>query len=187
MECHTPPVGLFARSIVQCPKIRRFFSHKYWAEQGSLPSLYLPNCEDFTLRRADCMSKISLYLPRVKILNLDADYDLKEITLLKRGHASHGEWNVPAEQQSDFCLSCENALLGKRAKESCQRRGATENTSASFQRARCRFCYSCLLFFSCHSCLLFFSCYSCLVFFSCYSCLVFYFLLFLLAFQWRRR
>ena len=130
MENHTPPVKLFAQSIIQCPKIRRFFSHKYWAEQGSLPSLYLPNCEDFTLRRADCMSKISLYLPRVKILNLDADYDLKEITLLKRGHASHGEWNVPAEQQSDFCLSCENALLGKRAKESLKKSGRLLNEKA---------------------------------------------------------
>ena len=97
LENSAPPVKAFTQSLIQCPRIRKFFSHKYWTAEGELLGLYLPNCEDFTLRRADCMFKISLYLPRVKILNLDADYDLKDITLLKRGHASHAEWNLPAD------------------------------------------------------------------------------------------
>ena len=31
MENHCPPVKLFANSILKCPRIRRFFAHKYWA------------------------------------------------------------------------------------------------------------------------------------------------------------
>ena len=49
---HTPPVQKFAESLVKCPKIEKFFAHKYWPEQ-KLPSLYMPHCRDFTFRRGD--------------------------------------------------------------------------------------------------------------------------------------
>ena len=112
MENHVPPAKNFAASVVQCPKIRRFFAHKLWAEE-TLPSLYLPNCTDFTFRRGDCVDKLSLYLPRVRTLNLDANYDLRVLNFLKQGHARHAQWNLPTQaEQSKFNLSCLNAALG---------------------------------------------------------------------------
>ncbi|CAJ1353650.1 unnamed protein product [Effrenium voratum] len=128
LECHAPPGKPFAQSLIQCPRIKCFFSHKYCAD--ALLGLYLPNCEDFTLRRADCLSKISVYLPRLKSLNLDADYDLKDITFLKKGHASHAEFNLPPDRQSRFRLSCQNALLGPRAKQALRNSGRLLNAKA---------------------------------------------------------
>eukprot|EP00439_Symbiodinium_sp_Y106_P011857 s3211_g1.t2 len=94
-----------------------FFAHKYWVD-GALPSLYLPSCTDFTFRRGDCVAKLTLYLPRVKDLNLDANYDLRVLKFLKQGHASQAEWNLPTQaNQSNFSLSCQNALLGQQARQ----------------------------------------------------------------------
>ena len=46
------PVQKFAESLVKCPKIEKFFAHKYWPEE-KLPALYMPHCRDFTFRRGD--------------------------------------------------------------------------------------------------------------------------------------
>lgn len=127
MENHTPPVKLFASSLVHCPKIRRFFAHKYWADEH-LPSLYLPNCTDFTFRRGDCCEKLSLYLPRVKMLNLDANYDLKVLKFLKQGHAAQAHWNLPTQaKQSTFMFSCENANLGPKVCQELESSGRLLN------------------------------------------------------------
>lgn len=127
MENHTPPVKLFASSLVQCPKIQRFFAHKYWAEEH-LPSFYLPNCTDFTFRRGDCCEKLILYLPRVKMMNLDANYDLKVLKFLKQGHAAQAQWNLPTQaQHSTFVFSCQNAILGPKVYQELESSGRVLN------------------------------------------------------------
>jgi len=113
MENHTPPSASFGECLKRSPKIERFFAHKYWHEDR-LPKLYLPSCKDFTFRRGDMTERLSLYLPRVEKLNLDANYSLNSLTLLKSGHKDMKEWNLPKnESQSKFILSCTNATLGK--------------------------------------------------------------------------
>ena len=88
----------FGECLKRSPKIERFFAHKYWHEDR-LPKLYLPSCKDFTFRRGDATERLSLYLPRylfqrmlennfgiflrVEKLNLDANYSLNSLTLLK--------------------------------------------------------------------------------------------------------
>eukprot|EP00397_Hematodinium_sp_SG-2012_P035713 GEMP01038455.1.p1 GENE.GEMP01038455.1~~GEMP01038455.1.p1 ORF type:complete len:390 (+),score=127.82 GEMP01038455.1:68-1171(+) len=115
MENTAPPAKAFAQSLVRCPRIEHFFSHKYWTTDN-LPSLYLPHCTDFTFRRGDCVSKLHLYLPRVESLNLDANYSLSNVKLLKQGNAAMKEFNLPArEPPAKFSLSLINASLSPKA------------------------------------------------------------------------
>ncbi|CAJ1429930.1 unnamed protein product [Effrenium voratum] len=133
MENHSPPEKNFARSLLQCPRLEEFFAHKYWHDQA-LPKLFLPSCKRFTFRRGDCTEKLSLYLPRVEDLVLDACYDLQELTLLKHGHGSHQEFNLPENQQpSKFRISLTNANLGPAAQAALQESGRMLNDLAEFQ------------------------------------------------------
>jgi len=127
MENHTPPSASFGECLKRSPKIERFFAHKYWHEDR-LPKLYLPSCKDFTFRRGDATERLSLYLPRVEKLNLDANYTLNSLTLLKSGHKDMKDWNLPKnETQSKFTLSCTNAILGKGAIRTLEQSGRLLN------------------------------------------------------------
>eukprot|EP00494_Astrolonche_serrata_P017400 UN17584 len=93
MQNHAPDPTNFANSIISCPNVENFFTHKYWAED-KIPKLYFPNCKNFTFRRGDSVDALSLYLPRVEKVNVDACYGLERFTLLKKGHSKHKEYNL---------------------------------------------------------------------------------------------
>lgn len=139
LENHTPPVKNFGKSLIKCLKSEEFFAHKYWHEEN-LPKLYLPNCKKFTFRRGDCTSRLSLYIPRVEKLNLDANYELSSITLLKKGHKEHKQWNLPnVETHSKFTLSYTNANLGVGAKRTLIQSGRLKpesKTKSTLKRKR---------------------------------------------------
>eukprot|EP00494_Astrolonche_serrata_P026954 UN27217 len=86
MQNHSPPPKKFAESIINCPNIETYASHKYWPLE-KIPKLYFPNCKKFTFRRGDSLEALSVYLPKVNYVNVDACYGLDRLTLLKRGHA----------------------------------------------------------------------------------------------------
>jgi len=139
LQNHTPPVKNFGQSLIKCPKIEEFFAHKYWHEEN-LPKLYLPNCKKFTFRRGDCTSRLSLYIPRVEEFNLDANYSLSNITLLKKGHKEHKQWNMASvETHSKFTLSYRNADLGVAARRTLIKSGRLipeSETKSSRKRKR---------------------------------------------------
>jgi len=137
MENHTPPEKEFGQALIKSPKIESFFAHKYYHER-SLPKLYLPNCKRFTFRRGEFTSRLSLYIPRVEALNLDANYSLSNITLLKRGHKKHKQWNVPTGvTHSKFTLSYTNAILGAAALRTLHESGRIlDGGRTSFKRKR---------------------------------------------------
>jgi len=127
MQNHSPPIGNFAQSLVQCPNVETFFAHKYWHNR-QLPELYLPSCREFTFRRGDCTSKLSLYVPRVRSLNLDACYTLKRLDLLMEGHTCHGSLNlVDKGSLSKFSVSIENANIGPNVVRTLERSGRLLN------------------------------------------------------------
>ncbi|CAE7661679.1 IQUB [Symbiodinium pilosum] len=128
MSNHVPPVDKFAQSLLQCPKIEIFYAHKYWNDHP-LPELFLPS--RFTFRRGDCTRQLKLYLPQVEELILDANYELESLVFLKQGHPRHAAWNVaPSGPQSKFILSCVNANLGKKVKQTLIQSGRLLNTLA---------------------------------------------------------
>ena len=130
MESHTPPVDNFQRGLINCPRIKYYYCHKYWNDDP-LPTLYLPNCINFTHRRGDCNESLRLYLPRVKKLNLDANYDLERVQMLTEGHPDHAEWNLPpGAELSKFQLSLTAANMSARFKESLCATGRVINPSA---------------------------------------------------------
>jgi len=108
MQAHSPPVENFQQALINCPLIETFVCHKYWNEEPLLP-FYLPNCTEFTFRRGDCAESLKLYLPRVEEVNLDSNYDLKSVKMIKRGHKEHKEWNLPhGAKHSSFEISLSN-------------------------------------------------------------------------------
>lgn len=110
-QCTSPNPKALAKSLLNCPRIERFFAHKFWAEQ--IPSLYLPSCKDFTFRRGDCVIKLHLYLPKAKHVNLDANYDLSDIKFLTQGRKEIQAFcPKPGEPQSFFTVSVVNAFAG---------------------------------------------------------------------------
>jgi len=130
MESHTPPVESFGRGLINCPRIKYYYSHKYWNDDP-LPAFYLPNCIDFTHRRGDCNESLKLYLPRVRKLNLDANYHLERVQMLTKGHPDHAEWELPpGAEPSKFQVSLNNAILSARAKDSLRRTGRVINPTA---------------------------------------------------------
>lgn len=138
LQNHTPPAKNFGKSLIKCPRIEEFFAHKYWHEE-KLPKLYLPNCKRFTFRRGDCTSRLSLYIPRVEKLNLDANYELNSITLLKKGHKEHKQWNLPnVATHSKFTVSYRNSNLGAgamRTLSQCGRLKAESNRTLKRKRS----------------------------------------------------
>lgn len=108
-----PNPSALARSLLTCPRIERFFAHKFWADE--IPSLYLPSCKDFTFRRGDCITKLHVYLPKAKRVNLDANYDLSDIKFLTRGKPEIKDFcPKPGGPQSRFRVSALNAFSGLR-------------------------------------------------------------------------
>jgi len=115
--CSGPDPRKFAASLIQCPRIELFFSHKYWCDEDRFPTLYLPSCLRFCMRRADCLRKLHLYAPRITTLNLDANYDLSDFKLIQRGKQSMNNFNLkPGEEESKFNLSIVNAVLSRNCK-----------------------------------------------------------------------
>eukprot|EP00397_Hematodinium_sp_SG-2012_P044409 GEMP01049595.1.p1 GENE.GEMP01049595.1~~GEMP01049595.1.p1 ORF type:complete len:342 (+),score=71.93 GEMP01049595.1:72-1028(+) len=101
LEQTTPPLKAFAQSLVRCPRIESFFLSHHWAPDD-FPALYLPNCTDFSFR-GHCVPKLSLYLPRVKVLYLNKNGQADNITLLEQGNAAMKEFNLrPGESPSTF-------------------------------------------------------------------------------------
>ena len=92
MENHEPPVENFARAMVNCPRIKTFYAHKYW-HNDKLPGLYLPNCSRFIFRRGDRTLGLRVYLPKVQELTLDGCYGLDSFEFILEGHPAHAEWN----------------------------------------------------------------------------------------------
>jgi len=116
--CSGPDPHKFAASLIQCPRIEVFFSHKYRQDLDRLPTLYLPSCLRFCMRRADCLRKLHLYAPRITTLNLDANYDLSDFKLIQRGKQSMNAFNLKAgEEESKFNLSIVNAVLSRNCKK----------------------------------------------------------------------
>jgi len=106
-----PNPKALSKSLLRCPRIERFFAHKLWTVD--IPALYLPSCKDFTFRRGDCVRKLHLYLPKVKHVNLDANYDLSDIKFLTQGKPEIKEFcPKPGEPESHFNVSVVNAFSG---------------------------------------------------------------------------
>ena len=117
LQCTGPDPHKFATSLIQCPRIERFFSHKYWCDEAAYPTFYLPSCLNFCLRRADGLRKLHLYVPRITSLNLDANYDLSDFKLLQKGKASMKDFNLKeGEEESKFNLSITNAVLTRKVR-----------------------------------------------------------------------
>eukprot|EP00930_Biecheleria_cincta_P034953 TRINITY_DN24089_c0_g1_i1.p1 TRINITY_DN24089_c0_g1~~TRINITY_DN24089_c0_g1_i1.p1 ORF type:complete len:319 (+),score=51.80 TRINITY_DN24089_c0_g1_i1:57-1013(+) len=111
LQCTVPAPVAFAASLLRCPRIERFFAHKFWC--SDVPTLYLPSCKDFTFRRGDCVNKLHLYLPRVKYVNLDANYGLLDIKFLKQGHREMKDFDLkPGKAESRCTVSVVNTCAG---------------------------------------------------------------------------
>ncbi|CAE8635193.1 unnamed protein product [Polarella glacialis] len=111
----TPPSQGLAASLLKCPRIESFYAHKFMDDP---PSLYLPSCKTFCFRRGDCVSKLHLYLPRVKKVVLDAMYDLKNLKFLPHAKKEIKEFALPkGTPESTFTVSVVNACLGQAAKQ----------------------------------------------------------------------
>eukprot|EP00933_Yihiella_yeosuensis_P020701 TRINITY_DN16539_c0_g3_i1.p1 TRINITY_DN16539_c0_g3~~TRINITY_DN16539_c0_g3_i1.p1 ORF type:complete len:342 (+),score=52.32 TRINITY_DN16539_c0_g3_i1:54-1079(+) len=113
LECSVPAPKEFSKSLLQCPRIERFFTHKFWCVD--MPPLYLPHCKNFTFRRGDCVSKLHMFLPRVQHVNLDANYDLSDIKFITQGRKEIKDFCLQEhEQESHFTVSAVNAFAGLR-------------------------------------------------------------------------
>jgi hypothetical protein len=114
LQCTVPDPIAFAASLVRCPRIERFFAHKFWCSE--VPTLYLPSCKDFTFRRGDYLNKLHLYLPRVQCVNLDANFCLLDIKFLKQGHREIKDFDLkPGKAESRCTVSVVNTCAGLKA------------------------------------------------------------------------
>lgn len=114
LQCTVADSVAFAASLLRCPRIERFFAHKFWCHD--VPTLYLPSCKDFTFRRGDSVNKLHLYLPRVKYVNLDANYGLLDIKFLKQGHREIKDFDLKSGKSESQCtVSVVDSLAGLKA------------------------------------------------------------------------
>jgi len=114
LQCTRADPVAFAASLLRCPRIERFFAHKFWCPD--VPTLYLPSCKDFTFRRGDCVHKLHLYLPRVKHVNLDSNYGLLDIKFLKQGHKTIKDFDLKSGKAESRCtVSVVDSLAGLKA------------------------------------------------------------------------
>ena len=131
---HSPPAKNFAQALINCPRIKRYYSHKYYNEDP-FPPLFLPNCQRFIFRRGENTKTMKIFLPRVEELTLDACFDMPTFEFLKEGHPSHARWNLaPEENDTSFKLSLKNAGLSKSAISNLRGSGRVLNPSALDQK-----------------------------------------------------
>ena len=127
---HSPPAKNFAQALINCPRIKRYYSHKY-KNEDPFPPLFLPNCQRFIFRRGENTKTMKIFLPRVEELTLDACYDMPTFEFLKEGHPSHVRWNLaPEEHDSSFKLSLKNAGLSESAISNLRKSGRVLNPRA---------------------------------------------------------
>eukprot|EP00494_Astrolonche_serrata_P031300 UN31569 len=119
---HTPPPKKFAKSIINCPNIETYFSHKFWPLE-KIPKLYFPNCKNFTYRRGDSVEELAVYLPKATYINVDECYELDSFNLLKKGHDKHKEYNIPVDKHTKFTFSAINAEMARPVHRSLIRSG----------------------------------------------------------------
>jgi len=128
---HSPPAKNFAQALINCPRIKRYYSHKY-KNEDPFPPLFLPNCQRFIFRRGENTKTMKIFLPRVEELTLDACYDMPTFEFLKEGHPSHAQWNISLDMVpgTSFKLSLKNAGLSESAISNLRKSGRVLNPRA---------------------------------------------------------
>jgi len=120
---------VFAKSLNRSPYLCSFASYKLWGVRD-LGSLYLPSVEDLSFYRADGLSSLKLYAPRLKMLDLRAAYAISKVSFLSRGSGEHKglmEVAAPGEKgtrplnlgKKDFSRFKLDVVNGGPRKETC--------------------------------------------------------------------
>jgi len=100
------PTKALADSLENSPKLERLYLYKYWPQDYTLPTLYLPNCKEITIYRSDSIRNISIYMPRVKFLIIQANYELDNFEIIDKPSEKVAKFQLtPNEKPSKFRMA----------------------------------------------------------------------------------
>jgi len=106
MSTSNPSVQNLHDSMLHCPGITCFSVHTFLTPDGvpvEMPPLYLPSCSTFSFSHTSTVSKLSLFLPRVRSVSLESVENMTSVDFLKDGRKEIEDFLLgDGEKESHF-------------------------------------------------------------------------------------